>query len=155
MKEVEKETRVIAKNKRASHDYFILDTYDVGIVLKGTEIKSIRAGKVSLQDAYCQVKNNELFIFNMHIAKYDHGNIFNHEELRDRKLLAHRKEIIKMAGKVTLEGLTLIPLELFLEKGLAKLKIGLAKGKKNYDKREDIKNRDVERELNKNYKMKY
>lgn len=152
---MEKGTKVIARNKKANHDYFILDTYDVGIVLKGTEIKSIRAGKISLQDAYCQVKNDELYIYNMHIAKYEHGNIFNHEELRDRKLLAHHHEIRKMAGKVTLEGLTLIPLELFLENGLAKLTIALAKGKKNYDKRDDMKIRDTEREISKNYKMKY
>lgn len=149
---MEKGIKVIAKNKKANHDYFILDTYDVGIVLKGTEIKSVRANKVSLQDAYCQVKNNELFVYNMHIAKYEHGNIFNHEELRDRKLLAHSSEIRKMASKVTLEGLTLIPLELYIENGLAKLKIAIAKGKKNYDKRDDIKERDVERQLNKDYK---
>ena len=152
---MEKGIKVVARNKKANHDYFILDTYDVGIVLKGTEIKSVRASKVSLQDAYCQVKNNELFIINMHIAKYEQGNIFNHEELRDRKLLAHRSEIRKMAGRTTLEGLTLVPLELFLENGLAKLKICLAKGKKNYDKRDDLNEKDIQREIKKNHKMRY
>jgi SsrA-binding protein len=155
VKRVEKGIRVIARNKKASHDYFILDTYDCGIVLTGTEIKSVRATKVSIQDAYCQVKNNELWIINMHIAKYDKGNIFNHEETRNRKLLAHSREIRKMSGKVSLEGLTLIPLEVFILEGLAKVKIGLAKGKKTYDKRDDLKEKDLQRDIQKNIKGRY
>ena len=151
MLKVREEKRVVARNKKANHDYFILDTYECGIVLTGTEIKSIRASKVSIQDAYCHIKNNELIIVNMHIAKYEQGNRFNHQETRDRKLLAHRSEIRKLLGKVSQEGLTLIPLEVYITKGYAKVLVGLAKGKKNYDKRESLKqkerNRDIERSL--------
>lgn len=151
MLKVREEKRVVARNKKANHDYFILDTYECGIVLTGTEIKSIRASKVSIQDAYCHIKNNELIILNMHIAKYEQGNRFNHQETRDRKLLAHRSEIRKLLGKVSQEGLTLIPLEVYITKGYAKVLVGLAKGKKNYDKRESLKqkerNRDIERSL--------
>lgn len=151
---MEKGIKVISRNKKASHDYFILDTYEVGIVLKGTEIKSIRNNKVSIQDAYCQITNNELWIINMHIGKYEKGNIFNHDELRNRKLLAHSREIRKMIGKTTLEGLTLIPLEVYISDGLAKLKIALAKGKKAYDKRDDLKERSIKRDIELNYKNK-
>ena len=129
------EMRVIARNKKANHEYFILETYEAGIVLYGTEIKSIRNTKVSIQDAYCEIKNQEMFIIGMHISPYEKGNIFNHKETRDRKLLLHKKEIIKLFSKVKLEGLTIIPLEVYIDKGLAKIKIGLCKGKKLYDKR--------------------
>lgn len=144
---MEKGIKVIARNKKVGHDYFILDTYEVGIVLTGTEIKSLRLGKVSINDAYCQIKNNELVIYNMHISKYDKGNIFNHSETRDRILLAHEKEINRLMGKVTLEGLTIIPIEVYLKEGLAKLKIAICKGKKNYDKRDDLKKKDVNIEI--------
>lgn len=133
------EKKIIARNKRASHNYFILDTIECGIVLTGTEIKSIRMGKVSIQEAYCQVKDNQMIVFNMDISKYSLGTLFNHKEKRDRVLLMHKKEIRKYGQKVQLEGLTIIPLSLYLKEGLVKLEIGLCKGKKNYDKREDLK----------------
>ncbi|MFA6627220.1 MAG: SsrA-binding protein SmpB [Bacilli bacterium] len=135
--------KIIARNKKASHEYFFIETFDCGLVLTGTEIKSIRLGQVSITEAHCQVKENELFILDMNIAKFDKGNIFNHEEKRVRKLLAHGKEIKNLSKRVSLEGLTIIPLELYLERGLAKIKITLAKGKKNYDKREDLKQKDI------------
>ncbi|MDY0063824.1 MAG: SsrA-binding protein SmpB [Bacilli bacterium] len=149
---MEKGSKTIARNKKANHEYFILDVFDCGIVLQGTEIKSIRETKVSINEAYCQIKNNELFIINMNIAKYSKGTIFNHEETRNRKLLAHRREINKMTGRVAQEGLTLIPLEVYLENGLAKVKIALAKGKKLYDKREDLKEKTRNREVEKSFK---
>lgn len=146
------EMRVIARNKKASHEYFILETYEAGIVLFGTEIKSIRNTKVSIQDAYCEVRNQEMFIVNMNISPYEKGNIFNHKETRDRKLLLHKKEIIKLYTKVKLDGLTIIPLEVYIDKGLAKIKIGLCKGKKLYDKREDLKEKDIKKDLQQKYK---
>ncbi len=146
------EINVIARNKKANHEYFVLESYEAGIVLYGTEIKSIRNTKVSIQDAYCEIKNQEMFINNMHISPYEKGNIFNHKETRERKLLLHKKEIVKLFSKVKLDGLTIIPLEVYISNGLAKLKIGLCKGKKLYDKREDIKNKDIQRNLQKNYK---
>ena len=139
--------KIITRNKKANHDYFILDKYNCGIVLTGTEIKSIRGGKVSIQDAYCVVKDGELFIINMHIAKYEQGNIFNHKETRTRKLLANRSEIRKIHSKVSQEGLTLIPLSIYIEKGLAKIEIAIAKGKKQYDKREDLKQEVIKRDI--------
>lgn len=141
--------KVIARNKRASHDYFILEEYEVGIILTGTEIKSIRGGKASINEAYVQAKNGLLSIENMHISPYKEGNIFNHQELRQRVLLAHKKEILKLENKVKLESMTIIPLELYISNGLAKLKIALCKGKKNYDKRESIKKKDIERNISK------
>lgn len=142
---------VVARNKKATHDYFILEKYECGIVLTGTEIKSVRQSKVSIQDAYCTIKNSELFIINMHIAKYEQGNIFNHKETRNRKLLAHNREIKKMLGKITQEGLTIIPLSVYIKQGLAKVEIAICKGKKNYDRREDLKlsqaKRDIERSM--------
>ena len=147
------ETQVIARNKKASHEYFILETYEAGIVLVGTEIKSVRNTKVSIQDAYCEIKNQELFINNMHISHYEKGNIFNHKEDRIRKLLLHKKEIIKLFSKVKLEGLTIIPLEVYIASGICKIKIGLCKGKKQFDKRNDIKEQSVKRDLDKKYKV--
>ena len=136
------------QNKRASFEYFFLDTYTAGIVLTGTEIKSIRLGKVNLSDAYCYVQGQEIFIKNLHIAKYDAGTYLNHDPLRERKLLLQRKEIKKIANKLQDKGLTLIPVKLFIsDKGLAKLVIALAKGKKLYDKRESIKAKDVARDI--------
>lgn len=149
------EMSVIARNKKANHEYFILETYEAGIVLFGTEIKSIRNTKVSIQDAYCEIRNLEMFVINMHISPYEKGNIFNHKETRDRKLLLHKKEIIKLFSKVKLEGLTIIPLEVYIDKGLAKLKLGLCKGKKLYDKRDDIKEKDIKKDIQKKYKGSY
>ena len=132
-------------NKKAKFDYFIEDTFECGIVLKGTEIKSIRSGKANLKDSYGIIKNNELYILNMHISRYEAGNIFNHEETRTRKLLAHKKEIYKMKNKLNIENYTLIPVKLYIKDGKAKILLGVAKGKKNYDKKEVIKERDIER----------
>lgn len=146
---VRDEIKVIARNKKASHDYFILDTIEVGISLYGTEIKSIRDTKVSINDAYVSAKGGQLSVINMHISPYKQGNIFNHSETRDRVLLAHKKEIIKLETKVKLESLTIIPLELYLKRGKAKLLIGLCRGKKNYDKRESLKERDVRKDIKK------
>lgn len=134
-------------NRKANYDYEIIDTIETGIVLKGTEIKSIRDGKANLKDSYSIVKNNECFLLNMHISHYKEGNIFNHDETRTRKLLLHKKEIIKLNNKITLDGFTLIPLKLYFKGNKAKILLGIAKGKKNYDKREAIKKRDIERDL--------
>ncbi len=142
---IKDEIKVMARNKKASHDYFILDTLEVGIVLTGTEIKSIRDNKVSINDCYVEAKNGTLKIINMHISPYKQGNIFNHNETRDRILLAHKKEIIKLETRLKLESITIVPLELYLKRGKAKLSIAIAKGKKNYDKRDALK----EKELNK------
>lgn len=139
-------------NRKAKHDYFIEDTYEAGIVLKGTEVKSIRNGQANLKDSYCIIRNNEIFLLNMHISHYKEGNIFNHEETRTRKLLLHRKEILKLNNKIKLEGFTIIPLKVYFKGNYVKILIGLAKGKKDYDKRETIKKRDVEREIRKTMK---
>lgn len=133
------------ENRKARYDYFIEDTYECGIELKGTEIKSIRGGKANLKDSYGIIRNGELYVLNMHIAHYEAGNIFNHEEKRTRKLLAHKKEILKMRDKLNMEGYTLIPLKLYIKNGRAKILIGIAKGKKTYDKKETIKLRDIDR----------
>lgn len=139
-------------NRKANYDYQILETIEAGLVLKGTEIKSIRDGKVNLKDSYAIVKNNEVFILNMHISQYKEGNVFNHEETRTRKLLLNKKEIFKLRDSIALNGYTLIPLKLYFKNNKAKILIGIAKGKKNYDKRESIKQRDIDREVKKQYK---
>lgn len=141
--------KIITKNKRAYFDYFILDEIECGIVLRGTEIKSIRLGKVSINDSYCQVKKGIMYIYDMHISLYDFGNIFNHDEKRDKVLLLHKKEIRKLENKVKLEGLTIIPLVVYLKDGLCKVKIALCKGKKNYDKRDELKKSTVNKEIKK------
>lgn len=136
------------RNKKASFEFSFIDTYVAGIVLTGTEIKSIRQSKVNFQDAYCIFNDEELFVKNMHISKYDEGTHYNHEPLRDRKLLLQKKELRKLLDKSEEKGLTIIPIKLFLnDRGLAKLEIALAKGKKLYDKREDIKEKDIKREM--------
>lgn len=140
-------------NRRARFDYFIEDEIEAGIVLTGTEIKSIRMGKVNLKDSYAIIRNEEIYLLNTHISSYDKGNIFNHDEERTRKLLMHKSQIKKLNNKVTLEGYTLIPLKIYFVKGRAKVLIGVCKGKKNYDKRETIKERDVNREMAKLYKL--
>ena len=139
-------------NRKARYDYYVVDTYEAGIVLTGTEIKSIRLGKVTIKDSYAIIRNNEIYLLNTHISLYDNGNIFNHDELRTRKLLMHKKEILKLNNKVVLEGYTLIPLKIYFVKGRAKVLIGWCKGKKNYDKRQSIKERDIEREIAKGNK---
>ena len=133
------------KNKKAYFNYFIEDEIEAGIVLVGTEIKSVRKGSIDISDAYIRIKNNEAYIINMFIEKYDSGSIFNHEPSRERKLLLHKKEIKKLFEKVKKDGLTIIPLKIYIKNGKAKLLIGLARGKKLYDKRESIKKRDLER----------
>lgn len=139
-------------NKKAKYDYDIKETIEAGIVLKGTEIKSIRQGKANLKDSYAIIKNGEVFLLGMHISQYKEGNIFNHDETRTRKLLLHRSEILKINNKVVLDGYTLVPIKLYFNKNKAKILLGIAKGKKTYDKRETIKQRDIDRELKKQYK---
>ncbi len=141
-------------NRKARYDYHIEDEYEAGISLIGTEIKSIRNGKMNIKDSYAIIKNEEIYLLNAHISSYEKGNIYNHNETRTRKLLMHKKEIKKLNNKLTLEGYTLIPLKVYFVKGRAKVLLGLAKGKKNYDKREDIKKRDIQREIQRNYKLK-
>ena len=142
-------------NRVARHDYFIEEEYECGIVLTGTEIKSIRNGKCNIKDSYGTIRNNELYLLNMFISHYEEGNIFNHNETRTRKLLVHKKEIFKLNDKIRLEGYTLIPLKIYFKKNRAKILLGLCKGKKNYDKREAIKEKDIKRQLEKNNKIKY
>lgn len=134
-------------NRRARYDYFIDDTYECGIVLKGTEIKSIRNGSANIKDSYAIIRNGEVFLINMFIDHYKEGNIFNHDETRSRKLLLHKSEIRKLDNKLKLEGFTLIPLKVYFVRGKAKIELGLCRGKKNYDKRESIKERDLKREV--------
>ena len=141
-------------NRKAKYDYEIEDTLEAGIVLTGTEIKSIRNGKANLKDSYAIIKNNEIFLLNMHISNYEQGNIFNHDETRTRKLLLHKKEILKLKQRLELSGFTLVPIKLYFKNSKAKILLGVAKGKKNYDKRETIKKRDIERDLKKNLKDK-
>ena len=143
--------KIITTNRKAFHDFTIFDKFIAGIVLTGTEIKSIRKGAINLKDSFGKIENGEIFLYNCHISPYEQGNRFNHEPERVRKLLLNRKEIEKMLGKIKKEGYTIVPLELFLTNGFAKLEIGLAKGKKLHDKREDLtkkaQNRDFERNL--------
>lgn len=141
--------KIISINRKATFNYFIEDKYEAGIVLTGTEIKSIRQGKVQFKDSFISFIDNEAFIKEMHIALYDHGNIFNHDETRERKLLLHRHEINKLSQKVKIKGYTIIPLKLYLKSGIAKLEIGLAKGKDLYDKRQSDKLKTVKREIEK------
>ena len=142
-------------NRVARHDYFILDEIECGIALTGTEIKSIREGKANIKDSYGIVKNGEVFLLNMFISPYKQGNLFNHEETRTRKLLLHKSEIRKLDQSIKLEGNTLIPLKVYFVKGRAKILLGLCKGKKNYDKRESIKERDIKRDIQKKLKERY
>lgn len=142
-------------NRKARHDYFILEEYECGIVLTGTEIKSIRLGKANIKDSYGTIKKGEAYLLNMFISPYEQGNIFNHQETRTRKLLLHKSEIRKLNDKVRLEGYTLIPLKVYFVKDKAKVLLGVCKGKKNYDKREDIKERDIKRDLEKTNKNVY
>ena len=142
-------------NKRARYDYFIEEVYEAGIALTGTEIKSVRKGSVNIKDSYGIVKNNEVYLLNMFIAHYDEGNIFNHQETRTRKLLLHKKEIKKISEKLDTQGLTLIPLKLYFKGKNLKVELGICRGKKNYDRRETIKERDLSREISKQVKNNY
>ena len=146
--------KVIAVNRKARHDYFLEEFIEAGMVLTGTEIKSIRKGKVQFKDAYIDFIDNEAYIRDMHIAAYDHGNIFNHEETRLRKLLLHRLEIRRLSQKVKIKGYTIVPTRLYLKDGRAKLEIALAKGKELHDKRNTLKERDAQREIEKAMKVK-
>ena len=139
-------------NRKARYDYEIEDTYEAGIVLTGTEIKSIRQGKANIKDSYAIIRNDEIYLLNTHISIYEEGNRFNHEEDRTRKLLLHKREILKLKNKLELEGYTLIPLRFYFVKNKCKVEIGVCKGKKNYDKKESIKERDIQRELEKDFK---
>ena len=143
------------KNKKAYFDYEILEEIECGIVLSGTEIKSIRNSNVNLKDSYAIIRNGEVYLLNMHISEYKEGNIFNHNETRTRKLLLHKKEILKLRDKIELNGNTLVPLKLYFKGNKVKILLGLAKGKKTYDKRETIKERDINREIKKELKNKY
>ncbi|HXY61376.1 MAG TPA: SsrA-binding protein SmpB [Nitrospirota bacterium] len=142
-----KENTAVTSNRKAYHDYFIEETFEAGLSLLGTEVKSLRLGLANLTDSYAIVKNNEVFLFNANISPYPHGNIMNHEPLRTRKLLMHGEEIRKLIGKMTLKGYTLIPLKIYFSRGKAKVLLGLAKGKKAFDKRETIKEKESKREV--------
>lgn len=146
--------KLIAQNKKAYHDYFILETYQAGISLTGTEVKSLRLGRCNLKDSYIKIEDGEAVIKNMHISPYEQGNIFNHDPLKDRKLLLHKYEINKLIGAVTGESLTIVPLKIYFRGSLVKLDIGIAKGKKLYDKRHDIAKKDQQREAAKDFKLK-
>ena len=145
--------KVIAQNRKARHDYFLEETYECGLELTGTEIKSVRAGGVNLRDSFAKVENGEVFVYNMHISPYEQGNRYNTDPLRPKKLLMHKAEIRKLIGQTTLKGMSLIPTQVYLDKhGRAKLELALAKGKKLYDKREDIAKRDAARNIDREFK---
>ncbi|MCC8051696.1 MAG: SsrA-binding protein SmpB [Clostridiales bacterium] len=145
--------KLIANNKKAYHDYFIEETYEAGLALHGTEVKSLRMGKCSIKESFVRIENGEVFIYGMHISPYEKGNIFNKDPLRVKKLLLHRSEIGRMAGKVAEKGYTLVPLRVYFKGSLVKVEIGLAKGKKLYDKRQDIAKKDQRREAEKEFKL--
>lgn len=145
--------KLIANNKKAYHDYFIEEKYEAGISLHGTEVKSLRMGKCSIKESFIRVENGEVFIYGMHVSPYEKGNLFNKDPLRVKKLLLHRNEINKMVGKIAEKGYTLVPLRVYFKGSLAKVEIGLAKGKKLYDKRQDIAKKDQRREAEKEFKV--
>lgn len=144
--------KLIAQNKKATFDYFIIEQLEVGIALTGTEIKSIRKGKVQLKDSFAKITNGEVFLWNVHVATYEQGNRFNHDPLRVRKLLLHRKEIDRLIGKTKEAGLSLVPLKIYIKNGYAKVELALVKGKRNYDKRESIKLKDAKRDMDRELK---
>lgn len=143
---------IVATNRKAYHDYFIEETFEAGISLLGTEVKSLRGGRANLKDSYVIIKDGEAFLLNCHISPYSHGNIQNHDPLRTRKLLLHKKEISKLWGNISQKGLTIIPLKIYFKKGKAKVEIGLAKGKRQYEKRESIKEKEANREIERHMK---
>ncbi len=146
--------KMIANNKKARHDYFIEDTYEAGICLHGTEVKSLRMGKCSVKEAFIRIENGEIFIYNMHISPYEKGNIFNKDPLRVKKLMLHKYEINKISGQLVQKGYTLVPLEVYFKGSLVKIQVGLARGKKLYDKRQDIAKKDQRREVERHFKVK-
>lgn len=145
--------KLIANNKKAYHDYFILDKFEAGISLHGTEVKSLRMGKCSIKEAFVRIENGEVFIYGMHISPYEKGNIFNKDPLRVRKLLLHKSEINKLVGKTKEKGITIMPLRVYFKGSLVKVEIGIAKGKKLYDKRQDIAKKDQQREAQRDFKV--
>lgn len=145
--------KLVANNKKAYHDYFIEDTYEAGITLAGTEVKSLRMGKCSIKESFIKIEKGEVFIYGMHISPYEKGNIFNKDPLRVRKLLLHRRQIGKLVGQIAEKGYTLVPLKVYFTGSLAKVEVGLAKGKKLYDKRQDIAKKDQRREAEKDFKI--
>ena len=145
--------KLIANNKKAYHDFFILEKYEAGIMLAGTEVKSLRMGKCSIKEAYVRIDNGEAYVFQMNISPYEKGNIFNKDPIRPRKLLLHKMQIIKLQSELTQQGYALMPLEVYFKDGRAKVEIGLAKGKKLYDKRQDIAKRDLKRETERKFKI--
>ena len=145
--------KLIANNKKAYHDYFILETYEAGIALHGTEVKSLRMGKCSIKEAFIRVENEEVYVYGMHISPYEKGNIFNKDPLRVRKLLLHKSEIRKLLGKTKEKGMTLVPLKVYFKDSLVKVEIGVARGKKLYDKRQDIAKKDQKREAERDFKI--
>ena len=149
----EKGSRLIANNKKAYHDYFIEETYEAGIALHGTEVKSLRMGKCSIKESFVRIENEEVYIYGMHISPYEKGNIFNRDPLRVKKLLLHKSEIRKMKGKIAEKGYTLVPLKVYFNRSLVKVEIGLAKGKKLYDKRQDIAKKDQRSEAEREFKV--
>jgi SsrA-binding protein len=146
--------KLVANNKKAYHDYFIDDKYETGIELYGTEVKSIRMGKCSIKEAFVRIENGQVYIYGMHISPYEKGNIFNKDPLRQRKLLMHRREIDKLLSKIKEKGFTLVPLQVYFKGSLVKVEIGLARGKKLYDKRDDIAKKDAKREMERSFKAK-
>ena len=146
--------KLIANNKKAYHDYFVDEKFEVGIALAGTEVKSIRQGNINLKDSYCKINNGEIFVVGMHISPYEKGNIFNKDPLRDRKLLMHKREILKLFNNIKKDGVSIIPLSVYLKGPVVKLEIGLCRGKKLYDKRESIAARDVKREIDRSMRDK-
>lgn len=156
MSESNKNTnRTIADNRKARHDYFVIETYEAGMELFGTEVKSLRAGTVNLKDSYCEIDNGEMFALGVHISPYEQGNIFNRDPLRPKKLLMHKSEINKLTGLVSREGYTLVPLSLYFKGSRVKMALGLCKGKKNYDKRESIAKRDADRDIERAMKERF
>ena len=147
--------KIVTENRKARHDYHILETYEAGLALAGTEVKSLRSGKANLQDSYARVENAELVLYNMHVSPYDQGNRFNHEPKRKRKLLMHKREIMRLLGKTREKGLALIPLKVYFKNGYAKVELALAKGKKAYDRREDMAARDAKRDIDRAMKERF
>ena len=147
--------QIIAQNKKAQHDYFVLETYEAGIELFGTEVKSIRKGRVNLKDSWCSIDEGEIFVNGMHVSPYEQGNIFNRDPMRVKRLLMHKREINRLFGVTKQQGLTLIPLSVYFLKGRAKIEVGLCKGKKNYDKRDVAAKKDAQREIERNFKERY
>lgn len=155
MADSKKNDRIIADNRKARHDYFVMETYEAGVELFGTEVKSLRAGNTNMKDSYCEIDGGEMFALGVHISPYEQGNIFNRDPLRPKKLLMHKREITKLLGLVSREGYTLVPLSLYFKGSRVKMAVGLCKGKKNYDKRDSIAKRDADRAIERAMKDRY